>query len=875
MTTGDHICVDREGHTHHGIDVGSGLVIHVRGEYGTSNAHPRIRYATLQEFSGGAEIKVRKYSQSFSPDQIVGRAESKLGERDFHVSGRHGEHFASWCVWGRKVNELIKPEAATSATGRDPVAGMTALGSEPGLVGAGMVVDGPGRTWSLRREWSRAFTVIMLLLLASAAATIAGVQGLVGEMERTTGQLHIQSKTIAALRSDLFKHEQLGHKLLSNAPVDRLAFAQQQQGISRQFDQAAVVFPNILGMKTTLIKTHQSWQNGLMASGLWGEQLKSLHGNNAADNAAFDTSNENTGELLGSLEAPSHQAMDQRLAHDVGLERILIIALIALFALASAMTVYFRLRMAKDLMRPVARMHEGVLKLQAGDFDHRIEVARHDELGELAVAFNDMSDALHNSHLALTFRATHDPLTGLANRAVLTEHLAASFRQGSDRRARRESLLFIDIDDFKDVNDAEGHEAGDAILIEMAARLNDCTRAQDLVVRLGGDEFAIVVTEDDDSGSVAVEVVKRILDALRAPFLVSAEPLMVTLSVGVAQRRPETKDAAELLRQADFAMYMAKSDGKVCYQLFDAQMHDNMLARSALKTDLAVAVASAQLRVEYQPVVDLRTGQTLGLEALVRWQHPTLGLLAPASFITLAEETGDIDAIGCWVLETATRQVASWRQSMPHCRNLWVAVNLSAFQLADPKSLAAIQHVLADPAAQADKVVIEVTETALAANVPSGIASLNTLKNLGVRISIDDFGTGFSSLSTLASMPVDILKIDRSFVSGQASALPSVPMLEGILGLADKLSLAVIAEGIEEPEQLNLLRALGCSMGQGYLLARPASAHELEALLVSGDLLQPGSNADLGDLSVLRHESPTDFENCLFMDPQYGCRRPA
>jgi EAL domain-containing protein (putative c-di-GMP-specific phosphodiesterase class I) len=227
----------------------------------------------------------------------------------------------------------------------------------------------------------------------------------------------------------------------------------------------------------------------------------------------------------------------------------------------------------------------------------------------------------------------------------------------------------------------------------------------------------------------------------------------------------------------------------------------------------------------------------LGVEALVRWQHPTLGLLAPAEFIPLAEETGDIEAIGCWMLETATRQVAGWRQSMNHWADVWVSVNLSAFQLSNPHSLAAIQHILTDPAVQADKVVLEVTETALAVDVDGGIASLTTLKGLGVRIAIDDFGTGFSSLSTLASLPVDILRIDRLFVSGQGSTSPSVPMLEGILGLANKFSLIVIAEGIEELEQLDLLRTLGCSMGQGDLLARPTPAHALETLLASGGLL--------------------------------------
>ena len=213
---------------------------------------------------------------------------------------------------------------------------------------------------------------------------------------------------------------------------------------------------------------------------------------------------------------------------------------------------------------------------------------------------------------------------------------------------------------------------------------------------------------------------------------------------------------------------------------------------------------------------------------------------------------------------------------MPQCADPWVAVNLSAFQLPNPQSLAAVQRILADPAAEADKVVLEVTETALAANVDCGIASLHTLKGFGVRIAIDDFGTGFSSLSTLATMPVDILKIDRSFVSGQASALPSVPMLEGILGLANKLSLAVIAEGIEETDQLDLLQALGCAMGQGYLLARPTPAPALEELLRSDAQLRPASKTELTEPPhVARRQSPTDFQSCLFKDPQQGCRRPA
>ena len=262
-------------------------------------------------------------------------------------------------------------------------------------------------------------------------------------------------------------------------------------------------------------------------------------------------------------------------------------------------------------------------------------------------------------------------------------------------------------------------------------------------------------------------------------------------------------------------MYLAKHGGKARYQLFDAEGYDHMTYRAALKRDLAAAVSGDQLRLEYQPIADLNSGEILGVEALVRWQHPTLGLLAPSEFIPLAEETGDIDAVGCWVLDTASRQAAGWRKALPQCENLWIAVNLSTVQLPNPRNLAAIKRILSDPAAQADKVVLEVTETALAGSTDGGIAALKTLKDTGVRVAIDDFGTGYSSLSSLAVLPADILKIDRSFLGRQASAAQSAAMLEGILGLARMLSLEVIAEGVEEPAQLELLRGPGLPDGAG------------------------------------------------------------
>ncbi|MET4096400.1 bifunctional diguanylate cyclase/phosphodiesterase [Arthrobacter sp. UYCu712] len=409
---------------------------------------------------------------------------------------------------------------------------------------------------------------------------------------------------------------------------------------------------------------------------------------------------------------------------------------------------------------------------------------------------------------------------------------------GELRKSRHAGLLIIDIDDFKGVNDSLGHEGGDALLVQLAKRLQGCVRAQDLVARLGGDEFAIVIMDDADS-LVTGEIAGRIHDELRAPFSLGEVRLKVSVSMGAARSRPETNDPAELLRQADFAVYMAKHRGKGRYQLFDAEGYDKMTYRAVLRADLAAAVPARQLRLDYQPVADLQTGKILGVEALVRWEHPTLGLLEPAEFIPLAEETGDIDAIGSWVLKTAIHETARWRRSMSHCENLWVSINLSTLQLPSPHNLAAIEKILTDPAAQAHRVVLEVTETELASSVDGGITALNTLKRLGVRIAIDDIGTGFSSLSTLADLPADILKIDRSFLAGQLADGPSAAMLEGILGLAHKLELEVIAEGIEDDVQLSVLRGLGCRMGQGFLLAKPGPSHLIQALLGSRTRLQP------------------------------------
>lgn len=446
--------------------------------------------------------------------------------------------------------------------------------------------DGPGRTWSLRREWSRAFNIMLVLLLLASVATFAGVRQLVGHFSNSAGRLDRESTIVASLRAGLNDHEDRGHELLAGAPEDRKVFLRQQDEISAEFRRAIAVFPTGKDTTDVLRRASSLWQATLTEVGLWGDQVRTSTGAHPELQAAFGTRSDRARILLDGLQRPSLEALNARLTNEAALERLLMVLLAGLFGLAVAVTVYFRRRMTTDLVRPVECMHEGVLKLQSGDYEHRIEVARRDELGELAEAFNDMAAALLDSHLALTLRATHDSLTGLPNRVTLLERLVASFGPDSERRARQESVLFIDIDDFKDINDSVGHEGGDELLVQLAARLNECVRPHDLVARLGGDEFAVVVVEGD-GGVTAIDVAERILAAMYEPFTVGGVRLLVSVSIGVAQRHPETGDAAELLRQADFAMYMAKGGGKGCYQVFDARRHANVAVRSAINVTVA------------------------------------------------------------------------------------------------------------------------------------------------------------------------------------------------------------------------------------------------------------------------------------------------
>jgi diguanylate cyclase (GGDEF)-like protein len=420
-------------------------------------------------------------------------------------------------------------------------------------------------------------------------------------------------------------------------------------------------------------------------------------------------------------------------------------------------------------------------------------------------------------------RAFHDMLTGLPNRALFADRLEQAAARAV-RGGARPAVLFFDLDEFKRVNDSLGHAAGDELLVEVGRRLGASIRPTDTAARFGGDEFAVLLEAITDE-SEATDVAKRIMADLSAPFVVGGKRVTIGISIGIATLREMGDD---LLRNADLAMYQAKARGRDTFEVFEPAMHATLVERLRLEADLERAVAEEEFEVVYQPIVDLSDGAVVAVEALVRWRHPERGLLAPATFIAAAEETGLIRAIGAQVLRVACAQGASWQRSHPSAAPLAVSVNLSVHQLHHPELLREVSEVLTTSGLNPESLILEITETVLMQDLERGM--LTRLKQLGVKIAVDDFGTGYSSLQYLQGFPIDILKIDRSFMGGVDD--PSdLTLAQAVIDIGDGLELCVIAEGVEEAEQANRLLDRGCHLGQGFHYSRPQPPAELESLL--------------------------------------------
>jgi diguanylate cyclase (GGDEF)-like protein/PAS domain S-box-containing protein len=458
-------------------------------------------------------------------------------------------------------------------------------------------------------------------------------------------------------------------------------------------------------------------------------------------------------------------------------------------------------------------------------------LAHHDDTGEFAYfsgILRDISDRKEFEE-QLAHQATHDPLTGLPNRVLLLDQLQFALSRAR-RHHRAVAVLFLDLDHFKVVNDSLGHGLGDQLLVAIANRLKAAVRPGDTVARFGGDEF-VLMCEQLEAEDDVVAIAKRVEEAISGSFTINDSELFVGVSIGIAISTDATIDPETLIRDADAAMYRAKDRGRARYEIFDSAMRDSAVDRLDIENALRRSLDRHELRVYYQPIIQLDTGAIAGVEALLRWEHAERGLLLPGEFITIAEETGLIVPIGRWVLNQACRQVQRWMASNTDGAALIVNVNLSGRQLGHPDLVADVRAILDETGIDSARVELEITESVLMDDVEMSDVTLSALRSLGVKLVVDDFGTGYSSLSYLRQVPVDVLKVDRSFVAGLGKDQGDTAIVAAIVNLAHTLGLRAVAEGVETEDQLIELREMGCDLAQGYHLARPMDSDALAHLL--------------------------------------------
>jgi diguanylate cyclase (GGDEF)-like protein len=513
-------------------------------------------------------------------------------------------------------------------------------------------------------------------------------------------------------------------------------------------------------------------------------------------------------------------------------ERTQFTASLASLILGSMVVGLLSRRVYRSVATPLERLEVAAARFGSDDLSHRIDVDGDDELARVSRAFNTMADKLQRSRDDLHHIAMHDPLTGLPNRVLFMRQLDQAIAR-ANRRGSQTAVLYLDLDGFKAVNDTLGHQTGDELLREVAGRLRRTIREEDTACRLGGDEFGILLEEGRGGATIAAERVTR---ALTGTYRVMGHTVPLGVSVGVAVRE-NGEELDELMRRADAAMYTAKATGEGGWRLFGPDVDLVQRSVQSRRVELERALEREEFVLQYQPIVDLRTGSVPAVEALVRWEHPDRGLLPPSEFLREAEETGLIVAIDYWVMGEACRRVRGWQDAYRSDEQRFsVHVNVSARSLQDPRMADEIARILHDTGLAPADLVVEITETMLVLDANAAAKQLGRLHLMGVGLALDDFGTGFSSLSHLLRFPIDTIKIDRSFVSALGDQRRPDLVL-ALVNLARSLGLRTVAEGIEDEIQLEYIRSIGCQQGQGYHLAIPLEPNEVERLLVDGGLI--------------------------------------
>jgi diguanylate cyclase (GGDEF)-like protein len=534
--------------------------------------------------------------------------------------------------------------------------------------------------------------------------------------------------------------------------------------------------------------------------------------------------------------------------------------------LCIVLSTLFGFHVAKRIAQPIRELERNVDSLAGGNYDAKVAVETQDEIGRLGGAFNKMAADLRLSHATLLehqrsledrvaertreldqsnallvqeareriqaaerieYLAFYDSLTGLPNRAMFSKLLDQGITMAR-RYNRRLAVLFVDLDRFKLINDTLGHAAGDELLKEVANRLKDCLRKSDAVARLGGDEFVLLLPELEDEKH-AIAVAHKIVAAIAKPFTVHDQEFRITASIGISTCPKDGTDERSLMKNADLAMYHAKEEGKNTFKFFSEQLNTASFERMALESSLRRALGRNEFELYYQPRIDLQTNLITGMEALLRWHHPDLGMVPPTKFIPVAEESGLIVEIGKWVLETACLQSQAWQKAgMPA---LSMAVNLSARQFADDNLLADVTETIQKTGMDPSQLELEITESMLMHNVGKAMKVLTALREMGIRLAIDDFGTGYSSLATLKQFPVHTIKVDRTFIRDLPNNTEDQGLTEAIIALGRTLSLNVIAEGVETKEQADFLRERACNEVQGFYFSKPVPSDQFAGLL--------------------------------------------